>query len=223
MIGMEGTVVKSFSTYAAPGGERPFANGRIICFVKFSRPSSNIDSACSEKLAAVYAACSALKAGEANTVIADNLNVINNPDNSSILGKGTFGPRQASARSIVIKGLEDAEADNHNIIAIILGGATNHLADAIFITHPRAGSRKDNFNQTMHDAGGNPFDVSYIELHGTGTQAGDAEESGSVANVFAPIMPRRRKDQRLQFSAVKSNIGRLQPKQRPSSLYRVSK
>ena len=45
------------------------------------------------------------------------------------------------------------------------------------------------------------------ELHGTGTQAGDAVESESVTSVFAPLMPRRRADQRLRLGAVKSNIG----------------
>lgn len=37
--------------------------------------------------------------------------------------------------------------------------------------------------------------------------AGDAEESRSVTDVFAPLVPRRRKDQRLELGAVKSNIG----------------
>ena len=109
--------------------------------------------------------------------------------------------------SVVMKRLEDAEADNDNIIATILGGATNHSSEAISITHPHAGSQKDNYNQVLTHAGGNPLDVSYVELHGTGTQAGDAEESESVADVFAPMMPRRRPDQRLHLGAVKSNIG----------------
>ena len=49
--------------------------------------------------------------------------------------------------------------------------------------------------------------MSYIELHGTGTQAGDVVESESVADVFAPLTPQRRADQRLHLGAVKSNIG----------------
>ena len=59
----------------------------------------------------------------------------------------------------------------------------------------------------MQNAGVNPLDVSYVELHGTGTQAGDAVESESVTSVFAPSMPRRRADQKLRLGAVKSNIG----------------
>jgi asperthecin polyketide synthase len=214
---------QNIGTYGVPGGERAFANGRINYFFKFAGPSFNIDTACSSSSAAIHAACSALWAGEADTVIAGGLSVITNPDNYSMLCKGHFLSKTGQCKvwdkdadgycradgvgSVVIKRLEDAEADNDNILATILGSATNHSAEAISITHPHAGAQKDNYNQVMQSAGVNPLDVSYIELHGTGTQAGDAVESESVADVFAPLTPRRRVDQRLHLGAVKSNVG----------------
>ena len=214
---------QNIGTYAVPGGERAFSNGRINYFFKFSGPSFNIDTACSSGLAAVQAACSALWAGEADTVLAGGLSVITNPDNYCMLGKGHFLSKTGQCKvwdkdadgycradgigSVVIKRLEDAEADNDNIIATVLGGATNHSSEAVSITHPHVGTQKDNYNQVMDSAGRNPLDVSYIELHGTGTQAGDAVESESVADFFAPLVPRRRNDQRLHLGAVKSNIG----------------
>lgn len=214
---------QNIGTYAVPGGERAFANGRINYFFKFSGPSFNIDTACSSGLAAVQAACSALWAGEADTVLAGGLSVITNPDNYCMLGRGHFLSKTGQCKvwdknadgycradgigSVVIKRLEDAEADNDNVIATILAGATNHSSDAISITHPHAGNQKENYNQIMNGAGSNPLDVSYVELHGTGTQAGDAEESESVSDVFAPPASRRREDQRLHLGAVKSNIG----------------
>ncbi|KAF4219428.1 hypothetical protein CNMCM6457_003033 [Aspergillus fumigatiaffinis] len=214
---------QNISTYAVPGGERAFANGRINYFFKFSGPSFNIDTACSSGLAAVQAACSALWSGEADTVIAGGLNVITDPDNYAGLGNGHFLSKTGQCKvwdkdadgycradgvgSVVIKRLEDAEADNDNILAVVLGARTNHSAEAVSITHPHAGAQKENYRQVLHQAGVNPLDVSYVELHGTGTQAGDAVESESVSDVFAPSMPRRRPDQRLYLGAVKSNIG----------------
>jgi acyl transferase domain-containing protein len=211
------------STYGVPGGERAFGNGRINYFFKFGGPSFNLDTACSSGLAAVNAACSALWAGEADTVLAGGLNVITNPDIYCMLSKGHFLSKTGQCKvwdedadgycradgigSVVIKRLEDAEADNDNIIATIVAGTTNHSGEAISITHPHAGAQKDNYQQVMQTAGVNPLDVSYIELHGTGTQAGDAVESESVADVFAPITRPRRPDQRLHLGAVKSNIG----------------
>ena len=214
---------QNISTYAVPGGERAFGNGRINYFFKFCGPSFNLDTACSSGLAAVNAACSALWSGEADTVLAGGLNVITDPDNYCGLGNAHFLSKTGQCKvwdkdadgycradgvgSVVIKRLEDAEADNDNIIATILAGATNHSANAISITHPDAGAQRDNYTQVVHEAGVNPLDVNYIELHGTGTQAGDAQESQSVADVFAPLAPRRRSDQRLRLGAVKCNIG----------------
>ncbi|KAJ0421806.1 hypothetical protein BJY00DRAFT_323073 [Aspergillus carlsbadensis] len=214
---------QNIGTYAVPGGERAFGNGRINYFFKFSGPSFNVDTACSSGLAAVQAACSALWAGEADTVLAGGINIITDPDNYAGLGNGHFLSKTGQCKvwdesadgycradgigSVVIKRLEDAEADNDNIIAVVLAAATNHSAEAISITHPHAGAQKDNYRQVLHRAAVSPLDVSFVELHGTGTQAGDAVESQSVLDVFAPRSPSRRPDQLLQLGAVKSNIG----------------
>ncbi|TKW55861.1 Conidial yellow pigment biosynthesis polyketide synthase [Colletotrichum tanaceti] len=210
-------------------GERGFANGRINYFFKFSGPSFNLDTACSSGLAAVNAACSALWAGEVDTALAGGLNVITDPDNFCQLGKGHFLSltgqckvwdeaadgycRADGVGSVVIKRLDDALADNDTILATILAANTNHSAEAVSITHPHASTQADNYRKVMAKAGISPLDVSYVELHGTGTQAGDREEAHSVSDVFAPAAagpgsgPRRKKKNRLRLGAVKSNIG----------------
>lgn len=212
---------QNIGTYAVPGGERAFANGRINYFFKFSGPSFNIDTACSSGLAAVNAACSALWAGEVDMAIAGGLSVITNPDNYAMLSRGHFLSKTGQCKvwdkdadgycradgvgSVIIKRLEDAVADNDLIIASVDAAATNHSAEAISITHPHAGAQKANYWQVMQAAGVNPASVSYVELHGTGTQAGDAVESESVADVFAS--PALRRQEPLLLGAVKSNIG----------------
>ncbi|KAF1360700.1 polyketide synthase [Lizonia empirigonia] len=214
---------QNIGTYAVPSGERGFANGRINYFFKFSGPSFNMDTACSSGLAAVNAACSALWAGDVDTAIAGGLNVITDPDNFCQLGKGHFLSltgqckvwdeaadgycRADGVGSVVIKRLDDALADNDKILATILAANTNHSADAISITHPHAPTQSQNYLRVMSQAGFSPLDVSYVELHGTGTQAGDREEAKSVSDVFAPVAPRRKKKDRLRLGAVKSNIG----------------
>ncbi|RYP49868.1 hypothetical protein DL768_004484 [Monosporascus sp. mg162] len=224
-------------TYAVPGGERAFANGRINYFFKFGGPSLNMDTACSSGLAAVNAACSALWAGEADTVLAGGLNVITNPDNYCMLGRGHFLSltgqckvwdkdadgycRADGVGAVVMKRLADAEADNDNILAVVIAGATNHSADAVSITHPHAGAQMENYSRVLAHSGISPLDVSYVELHGTGTQAGDAVESESVATVFAPIGARRRPEQRLHLGAVKSNIGHSEAAAGISSLIKA--
>ena len=109
--------------------------------------------------------------------------------------------------SIVMKRLEDAEADNDNILGVILAAATNHSAEAISITHPHAGAQSYLYRQVMSRAGVDPLDVSFVEMHGTGTQAGDSVEIKSITDVFAPITKRRSPKQPLYIGAVKSNVG----------------
>ncbi|KAL8876811.1 MAG: hypothetical protein Q9198_005061, partial [Flavoplaca austrocitrina] len=214
---------QKIGTYGIPGTERAFGNGRINYFFKFSGPSFNIDTACSSGLAAVQAACSALWAGEADTVVAGGLNVITSPDIYCMLGQGHFLSKTGQCKvwdagadgycradgigSVVIKRLDDALADNDEILACIAAAATNHSAESVSITQPHAAAQKENYRQVMNKAGVSPLEVSFVELHGTGTQVGDAVESESVLDFFAPIGRRLHPDERLKLGAVKSNIG----------------
>jgi asperthecin polyketide synthase len=228
---------QNLGTYGVPATERTFANGRINYFFGFIGPSFNIDTACSSGLAAVNAASTALWSGDADTVLAGGLNVITNCDNYCSLSRGHFLSKTGQCKvwdkkadgycradgivSIVMKRLDDALADNDRVLAVICSAATNHSAEAISITHPHAGAQMDNHRQVMGEAGVSPLDVSYVELHGTGTQAGDAVESESVTTVFAPRGQRRHPEQRLHLGAVKSNIGRGEAAAGMTSLLKV--
>ncbi|KAL4948108.1 ketoacyl-synt-domain-containing protein [Aspergillus filifer] len=230
---------QNIGTYAVPGGVRGFTTGRINYFFKLAGPCLCIDTACSSSMAAVHAACMALWAGEVDVALAGGVNIITDPDNYAGLGNAHFLSKTGQCKvwdkdadgycraegigSVVIKRLEDAEADNDNILAVVLSAATNHCADAISITHPHAGHQKDNCRRVLRKAGVSALDVSYVEMHGTGTQAGDAIESESVLEIFAPLKPRRRPglEQRLYLGAVKSNIGHGEAAAGISSLIKV--
>jgi monodictyphenone polyketide synthase len=59
--------------------------------------------------------------------------------------------------SIVMKRLEDATADNDNILGVILSAATNHSANAVSITHPHAGHQADLTRLVLGRAGVDPL------------------------------------------------------------------
>ncbi|KAH8810943.1 putative polyketide synthase [Xylogone sp. PMI_703] len=212
------------STYYIPGGCRAFGPGRINYFFKFAGPSYSIDTACSSGLAAIEVACQALWNGEVDTAVTGGVNVLTNPDGFAGLCNGHFLTKGHNAcktwdatadgycradgiGSLVIKRLEDAEADNDNILGVILGAGTNHSAEAVSITHPHAGHQAYLARQVLRQAGVNPLEVSYVELHGTGTQAGDFEEMQGIMDVYAPLTKRRTKDRPLHIGAVKANVG----------------
>lgn len=94
-----------------------------------------------------------------------------------------------------------------NVLAVILGTATNHSADAISITHPHGGTQEVLYRSILAKAGVDPLDIDYVEMHGTGTQAGDGTEMRSVTNVFAPADRKRTAEQPLYLGAVKANVG----------------
>lgn len=221
----EVNTAQEVSTYFIPGGCRAFGPGRINYFFKFSGPSFSIDTACSSSLATIQAACTSLLSGDTDTVVAGGMNVLTNSDAFAGLGQAHFLTKTPNAcktwdatadgycradgiGSIVMKRLEDAEADNDNILGVILGSATNHSAEAISITHPHADSQSFLSRQLLSAAGIDPMDVSYVEMHGTGTQAGDKEEMKSVTDVLATTGAKSRSSrQPLYIGAVKSNIG----------------
>ena len=109
--------------------------------------------------------------------------------------------------SLVIKRLDDALADNDRILGVVLETATNHSANAISITHPHAPTQEVLFKKVMDDAGIDPHDVNYVEMHGTGTQAGDGTEMKSVTNVFAPASRTGQRKKPLHLGSVKANVG----------------
>ena len=129
--------------------------------------------------------------------------------------------RADAVGSIVMKRLEDAETDNDNILGVILSAATNHSAEAISITHPHAGHQAYLGRLSMNRAGVDPLDVGFVEMHGTGTQAGDAEEIESVTNVYAPITKRRSTKNPLYIGAAKANVGHSEAAAGVTSLIKV--
>ncbi|KAJ5512187.1 Acyl transferase/acyl hydrolase/lysophospholipase [Penicillium fimorum] len=213
---------QDIDTYFIPGGNRAFTPGRINYYFKFSGPSVSVDTACSSSLAAIHVACNSLWRNESDSAVAGGVNILTNPDNHAGLDRGHFLSRTGNCTtfddgadgycradgvgSIVLKRLEDAQADNDPIYGIIGGAYTNHSAEAVSITRPHVGAQSFIFDKLLNESNSDPKEVSYIEMHGTGTQAGDAVEMQSVLDVFAPDY-RRGPSQSLHLGSAKSNVG----------------
>lgn len=212
-------------TYFITGGVRAFGPGRINYHFGFSGPSFNIDTACSSSAAALQLACTSLWAGDCDTAIVGGLSCMTNSDIFAGLSRGQFlskkGPcatfdndadgycRADGCATVIIKKLSDAIADKDNVLGVILGTATNHSADAISITHPHGPTQEALYKNILDQAQVDAVEIDYVEMHGTGTQAGDGTEMRSVTNIFAPANPARRRtaEQPLFLGAVKANVG----------------
>lgn len=112
-----------------------------------------------------------------------------------VLGEG--------AGAIILEELEHAKARGAKIYAEIVGaGAT---ADAYHITapHPEGLGAANVMKMALDDAGMNPEDIDYINVHGTATPLGDISETKAIRQVFGEAA------YNLNISSTKSMTGHL--------------
>ncbi|UNI24282.1 Noranthrone synthase [Purpureocillium takamizusanense] len=223
---MESNLSQDVNTFYITGGNRAFIPGRINFSFEFCGPSYGVDTACSSSLAALHLACNGIWQGDCDTAFACGTNMISNPDGHTALDRGFFLSKTGNCKTfdagadgycrgegivtIVVKRLEDAIADNNPILAVIAGIQTNHSAQSGSITRPHAPAQAMLFERILNSTGTSPDELSYIEMHGTGTQIGDAVEMESVLKVFAPeptSSKARGPDAPLYLGAAKSCIG----------------
>jgi nodulation protein E len=84
----------------------------------------------------------------------------------------------------VIETLESAQSRNAPIYAEIVGFGMS--ADAHHITQPAPDGAANAMRKALTDANASLEDVTYINAHGTGTQANDATEAAAIHQLFGP-------------------------------------
>ncbi|OXA48600.1 Phthiocerol synthesis polyketide synthase type I PpsC [Folsomia candida] len=104
---------------------------------------------------------------------------------------------------LILKRLSDAIADNDRIHALIRGYGEEQEAGPQNIGTPSVAGETAAMLHAIRDAGIDPWQVSHIEAHGTGTATGDPIEFAAIANVYKTT---GRKDPLIVTSG-KGNIG----------------
>jgi len=112
-----------------------------------------------------------------------------------VLGEG--------AGAIILEEYEHAIARGAKIYAEVAGGGMS--ADAYHMTapHPEGLGAINVMKATLEDAGMNPEDVDYINVHGTSTPLGDIAETKAIKAVFGDH------SYKLNISSTKSMTGHL--------------
>lgn len=91
-----------------------------------------------------------------------------------------------ATNAVILKRLEDALRDGDPIRAVIRGSATNSDGRTPGIASPSSEAQASAIRAAYANAGiSNLNDTSYIECHGTGTQAGDPIEVAGISSVFS--------------------------------------
>ncbi|MBL1099164.1 type I polyketide synthase [Streptomyces coffeae] len=210
------------SHHSLAGLSRGLISNRISHQLGFHGPSMTVDTAQSSSLVAVHMACQSLLSGATGLALAGGVHLNLVPDSTLALARaGALSPdcrsytfdarangfvRGEGAGVIVLKRLEDAVADGDRVYCVLLGGAVNHDGDGQALTVPDSHAQQALLREAHTRAGVTPEQVGYVELHGTGTRAGDPVEAGALGSVFAGSRP---SDDPLLVGSVKTNIGHL--------------
>jgi acyl transferase domain-containing protein len=90
---------------------------------------------------------------------------------------------------VVLKRLSDALRDSDTILALIRGSAINQDGLSNGLTAPNGPSQEAVIRQALTNAGVTPAEISYVEVHGTGTSLGDPIEAKALGAVLATGRP----------------------------------
>ena len=104
---------------------------------------------------------------------------------------------------VVLKSLNQALADQDQVLGVISGASTNQGGLSPSLTVPHSAAQVKLYRNILHQAGMTPEQVSYCETHGTGTQAGDPLEIASVREVFGSS----ERQNLMSIGSIKGNIG----------------
>lgn len=194
---------------------------RISYLLNLTGPALLIDTACSSSLAALHIACNQLENKEVDMALVGGIRVMVLPrmEHHNMLGvesksshartfddmaDGTGGGEGVIC--FLLKRTSEAQKDGDHIYAVIKGSAMNQDGASIGLTAPSDDAQAAVMQAAWKKAKVNPYDISYIEAHGTATQLGDTLEVSGLTKAFSQFTDHR---QFCAVGAVKTNVGHL--------------
>ncbi|MEU0880582.1 amino acid adenylation domain-containing protein [Lentzea sp. NPDC005914] len=192
------------------------AANRVSHAFDLSGPSMTVDTMCSSSLTALHLACKALRDGDAEMALVGGVNLYLHPDRFAglcALGMPSRGDRTKAfgaggdgfvpgegVGAVVLKRLDDAEADGDTVLAVIRGTGVNHGGGTAGYTVPNPLAQAELISATLASAGVAAAEIGYVEAHGTGTALGDPIEMRALAIALGDA-------REVRVGSVKSNIG----------------
>ncbi|WDZ82146.1 type I polyketide synthase [Micromonospora cathayae] len=211
------------SPHTVTGLHRSILANRVSHQLGLTGPSMAVDTGQSSSLVSVQLACESLRRGESALAIAAGVNLILAPESTTGMARvGALSPdgrcytfdarangyvRGEGGAAVLLKPLSRALADGDRVHAVILGGAVNNDGVAEGLTVPSRAAQEEVLRLAYADAGVDPRDVQYVELHGTGTRVGDPVEAGALGRVLGAGRPI---DAPLLVGSAKTNVGHLE-------------
>lgn len=219
-----GSGVPRFNPFFIPKMIADIAAGHISIKYGFRGPNYATVSACASSTHALIDAFNYIKWGKADVFISGGSEASINEagvggfNAMHALSTRNDSPETASrpfdkerdgfvlgegAGAIILEEYEHAKARGAKIYAEVVGGAMTADAHHITAPHPEGTGAMNVMRLAIEDAGMQPQDVDYINVHGTSTPLGDVAEVKAINGVFGEHA------QNLNISSTKSMTGHL--------------
>ena len=222
--GIKDTVGPKFNPFFIPKMIADIASGHISIMYGFHGPNFTTTSACASSSNAIADAFNYIRLGKANVIVAGGAEAAISPG-----GVGGFNamhalstrndePTRASrpfsasrdgfimaegAGCLILEELEHAKARGAKIYAELVGAGLSADAHHLTASHPEGLGAKLVMMNALEDAGLQPEDIDYINVHGTSTPVGDVSEAKAIKEVFGEHA------YKLNISSTKSMTGHL--------------
>lgn len=108
---------------------------------------------------------------------------------------------------LLLKPLKDALQDGDPVRAVVRNWGCNQDGKTTGITLPNSEAQTSLIDSVYAGSKLDPIETDYVEVHGTGTQAGDPLEASALARVFSRG---RGVDKPLNVGSIKTNVGHLE-------------
>ncbi|KAF9239578.1 thiolase-like protein, partial [Melanogaster broomeanus] len=183
-------------------------------------PSMSVDTACSSSLVAMHLAIQAIRHGDCDQAVVAGVNAVQSVlDGVSLSQLGVLSPdgvstsfdedgngyaRADAVSAVVIKRHDLAVKDLNHIHATLVGIALTSCGSIMgSLTTPSPAAQEAAIRLSYRDAGLQPHQADFVELHGTATVVGDSTE----ANVAGAVFSEGRNGREILIGSVKSNVG----------------
>jgi acyl transferase domain-containing protein/NADPH:quinone reductase-like Zn-dependent oxidoreductase/acyl carrier protein/NADP-dependent 3-hydroxy acid dehydrogenase YdfG len=207
----------------ATGNTSSIAANRLSYFYDLRGPSMAIDTACSSSLVAFHQACRAISSGEITQALTGAISLHLHPMGFVSFSKATMLSRRGRCRVFdasadgyvrsegggvfLLKDYEQAVADGNPIVAVVAHSAVNTDGRKSGLTVPSPAAQASLLINSYKEAGIEPWEIDYLEAHGTGTAVGDPIETRALGEALGQHRP---KNQPLPIGSVKGNVGHLE-------------
>lgn len=213
-----------FNPFFIPKMIADIASGHISMRYGFRGPNYTTVSACASSTNALIDAFNYIRLGQADVILAGGSEAAVNEagiggfNAMHALSERNDSPESASrpfdldrdgfvlgegSACIVLEEYEHAKARGAKILAEVAGGGMSADAYHLTATHPEGLGAFNVMRNALKDAGLNPDDIDYINVHGTSTPVGDPSEVKAILKLFGESAFK------LNISSTKSMTGHL--------------